>query len=248
MPARLPFIDAARGLALWAMFVFHLVWDLAQFGWIDRDVVFAPEFRWFGHAIAASFLLLVGVSLVLASRSMPLWNSGRFWRRWATIVAAAAAISAVSLLAVSRGRRSFSAFSLHRAGEPDCRLPSWRRRGWIAGLAARRSSRSLAPHLFASTASMPRFSGGPASGLSSRPATIFVRCCPGSPLSCSDVASGQMDRRAAFRTSWRGSDIRDGNEPRVRPACSRATTAVISSPFAGAFAGFYLLHQPRLFG
>ena len=71
LPARLPFVDAARGVALWAMFVFHLVWDLAQFGWIDRDAIFAPEFRWFGHAIAASFLLLVGVSLVLREPLRP---------------------------------------------------------------------------------------------------------------------------------------------------------------------------------
>jgi uncharacterized membrane protein len=95
--ARLPLVDLLRGGALWAMVVFHLIWDLANFGWIYAEIVYAPGFRWFGHAIAVSFLTLVGVSLVLAQRSRgPLWRSGAFWRRWAMIVVAAAAISASS--------------------------------------------------------------------------------------------------------------------------------------------------------
>jgi uncharacterized membrane protein len=95
--ARLPLVDLLRGGALWAMVVFHLTWDLANFGWIDGEIVYSPGFRWFAHAIAVSFLTLVGVSLVLAQRSRgPLWRSGAFWRRWAMIVAAAAAVSATS--------------------------------------------------------------------------------------------------------------------------------------------------------
>jgi uncharacterized membrane protein len=95
--ARLPLVDIFRGGALWAMVIFHLTWDLANFGWIDAETPYAPGFRWFGHAIAVSFLFLVGLSLVLARRSRgPLWRNGAFWRRWAMIVAAAAAISASS--------------------------------------------------------------------------------------------------------------------------------------------------------
>jgi uncharacterized membrane protein len=97
MQQRLPFIDLLRGCALWAMVVFHTVWDLGHFGWIDGDFPLTPGFRWFGHAIAASFLLLAGVSLVLARRSKGvLWFSPAFWRRWATVAAAAGAVSAVS--------------------------------------------------------------------------------------------------------------------------------------------------------
>src|SRR5207344_124808 len=93
--ARRPLVDLLRGGALWAMVVFHLIWDLANFGWIDAEIAYTPGFRWFGHAIAVSFLTLVGVSLVLAQRSRgPLWRSGAFWRRWGLIVAAAAVISA----------------------------------------------------------------------------------------------------------------------------------------------------------
>lgn len=100
---RLASVDLARGLALWAMLVFHLVWDLAAFGWIDADAPHTPGMRWFGHAIAASFLLLVGYSLVLAGNAQgpfkrPLWRSASYWRRWGQIVLAAGAISAVSFV------------------------------------------------------------------------------------------------------------------------------------------------------
>ena len=96
-PSRLLWVDSARGLALWAMFAFHLTWDLGYFGWIDPALLYSRGFHWLGHAIASSFLLLVGIGLVLAGRARgPLLRSRGFWRRWAIIVAAAAAISAVS--------------------------------------------------------------------------------------------------------------------------------------------------------
>ena len=53
--SRIGWIDAARGLALWAMAGFHLTWDLAFFGWIDPGLPYADGFHWLGHAIAASF-------------------------------------------------------------------------------------------------------------------------------------------------------------------------------------------------
>jgi uncharacterized membrane protein len=95
--SRIVWIDGARGLALWAMAGFHLTWDLAFFGWIDPGLPYADGFHWLGHAIAASFLLLVGFSLVLARQARgPLMRSRAFWRRWLGLVAAAAAISLVS--------------------------------------------------------------------------------------------------------------------------------------------------------
>lgn len=95
--ARIAWIDGARGLALWAMFGFHLTWDLAHFGWIDPGFPYTPGFHWLGHAIASSFLLLVGISLVLARQARgPLLRSRAFWRRWLMIAAAAGAISLAS--------------------------------------------------------------------------------------------------------------------------------------------------------
>lgn len=96
-PARLIWIDAARGLALWAMFAFHVTWDLGHFRWIDPALLYSQGFHWIGRAIASSFLFLVGIGLVLSRRERgKLLRSRAFWRRWAIIVAAAGAISAVS--------------------------------------------------------------------------------------------------------------------------------------------------------
>jgi len=36
-PARIVALDAARGAAIVAMAAFHLIWDLGNFGYIDRD-------------------------------------------------------------------------------------------------------------------------------------------------------------------------------------------------------------------
>ncbi len=87
---RLPGIDIARGIALVGMFVYHLTWDLSHFGFVDADLPLAPGWKAFAHGIAASFLALVGVSLVLAHRGAA---DRAFWLRLVRIGAAAAAIS-----------------------------------------------------------------------------------------------------------------------------------------------------------
>jgi uncharacterized membrane protein len=87
----------ARGAALLAMFVFHFTWDLSAFGWIDDNAPFNPGFKLFGHAIAASFLVLAGLSLVLAAQKSPRLATARsFWMRLLQISLAAAAISVAS--------------------------------------------------------------------------------------------------------------------------------------------------------
>jgi uncharacterized membrane protein len=89
--ARLPLIDTARGVALVAMVVYHLAWDLRYFGYIASEVESGLGWRIFAHTIAGSFLFIVGVSLVLASRRGLNWR--RYFRRFALIVASAAAIT-----------------------------------------------------------------------------------------------------------------------------------------------------------
>ncbi|MGP9820021.1 heparan-alpha-glucosaminide N-acetyltransferase [Salinarimonas sp. NSM] len=64
--ARFAAVDVARGAALVAMIVYHLAWDLWFYGLVAVEVPFDPAWRTFARAIAASFLILVGVSLVLA--------------------------------------------------------------------------------------------------------------------------------------------------------------------------------------
>ena len=65
-PARIVALDAARGAAIVAMVAFHLIWDLGNFGYIDRDFPYSASVKLFGHAIAIAFLFIVGVSLVVA--------------------------------------------------------------------------------------------------------------------------------------------------------------------------------------
>jgi uncharacterized membrane protein len=78
---RWPAIDAARGVALLAMFVFHIGWDLTFFGLAPQTLETDPRFHAFGHSIAAAFIGLAGVGLALASRHGVDWNQAlsRSW-------------------------------------------------------------------------------------------------------------------------------------------------------------------------
>ncbi|PSC05027.1 hypothetical protein SLNSH_11325 [Alsobacter soli] len=96
-PPRLPVIDVARGVALLAMFVFHFTWDLGFFGFISLQAGQDPGWRWFARCIAGSFLILVGVSLVLASRGGMNWRA--YWRRLTLVGGAALAITAATWFA-----------------------------------------------------------------------------------------------------------------------------------------------------
>jgi uncharacterized membrane protein len=84
---RIAAIDALRGLAILAMIVYHFSWDLSYFGLISVDVVEDPGWKVFARIIAGSFIGLVGVSLVLATRNGLRWRP--YLRRLAIIVAAA---------------------------------------------------------------------------------------------------------------------------------------------------------------
>ena len=90
-PARVPAVDVARGVAIVAMVVYHLSWDLTFFHLVDWPVEDGRFWRVFRTLIAGSFLTLVGVGLVLAGRDG--LNRRRFTRRLAAILAGALAIS-----------------------------------------------------------------------------------------------------------------------------------------------------------
>lgn len=94
--ARLPIVDLARGLALLAMAVYHFAWDLEFFGLADLGVTEHVLWTGFARAIAAGFLALVGIGLVLGHGNGV--KPRPFLRRLALIVAAAAAITVVSYL------------------------------------------------------------------------------------------------------------------------------------------------------
>jgi uncharacterized membrane protein len=84
-------LDAARGLSVVAMVAFHLIWDLAHFGYIARSIPWSAPVKAFGHSIAFAFLFIAGVSLVLAHRDHIDWRA--FWRRFGVIAGAAALVS-----------------------------------------------------------------------------------------------------------------------------------------------------------
>jgi uncharacterized membrane protein len=85
-------LDMARGLAVLAMVVFHVIWDLSHFGYAPANLPWSTPVRIFGHSIAFAFLFIAGVALVLANRDSMRWPA--FWRRFALIVAAAALVTA----------------------------------------------------------------------------------------------------------------------------------------------------------
>jgi uncharacterized membrane protein len=85
-------LDIARGVALLAMAVFHTGWDLYYFGVSPIDVTTHPGWVVFQKLILSSFLLLVGMGLVIATENGVRWR--RFFRREAVLVAAALAVTA----------------------------------------------------------------------------------------------------------------------------------------------------------
>jgi len=92
--ARIAAIDAARGVALGGMVVYHLIWDFAHFGLLAPTTPFAPATRALSHVVAGAFLALVGVSLALAHpRGL---RRDAFLKRLALIVGAAALVTAAS--------------------------------------------------------------------------------------------------------------------------------------------------------
>jgi len=85
--ARIQLIDAARGVAIIAMVIYHVAWDLYYLGFVQTDVIDDPVWEMFQRSIVVTFLLLVGIGLVLGHGEGIRWRS--FWRRFAVILGAA---------------------------------------------------------------------------------------------------------------------------------------------------------------
>jgi uncharacterized membrane protein len=93
-PPRIGLVDTARGAALIAMATYHFSWDLEFMGYLQPGTAETGWLKIYARAIAATFLFIVGVSLVLASRPDIRWPS--FWKRFGMIAAAAVLISAAT--------------------------------------------------------------------------------------------------------------------------------------------------------
>lgn len=94
---RIALIDMLRGIALLAMASYHFTWDLEFFGYASAGLTAHGPWKLYARCIASSFLFLVGVSLVLAHGERIRWTG--FWKRFAMVAVAAAAISLVTYFA-----------------------------------------------------------------------------------------------------------------------------------------------------
>ncbi|MGL4490733.1 MAG: heparan-alpha-glucosaminide N-acetyltransferase [Rhizobiaceae bacterium] len=90
-PTRLVVLDMARGLAMIAMTIFHFSWDLEFFGYAPPNMTSDLGWKLFARSIATSFLLIAGMSFMLAHINGVRWQS--FWRRFAMVAGAAILIS-----------------------------------------------------------------------------------------------------------------------------------------------------------
>lgn len=97
---RLPLVDALRGFAVAQMIVYHFIYDLSYFGWLQLAMNRNQPWVGWRTMIVTQFLLLVGVSLVLRATRYAAkdGDAGRreFWLRWAQVAGAAALVSAGS--------------------------------------------------------------------------------------------------------------------------------------------------------
>lgn len=97
---RIDALDALRGGALCLMIVYHFAFDLRLYGVTNSDFAHDPFWLSFRGLIVSSFMMLVGVSLVLAERARA--TRRHFWRRIAVIALCACLISVASYVAFPR--------------------------------------------------------------------------------------------------------------------------------------------------
>ena len=98
---RIPALDVARGVALVCMAIFHGSWDVAFLHLVRFDPGASIGWVIFARAIAGSFLMLVGISLILATRNG--FRPKPYFKRLAMIVAAAALVSLATYFAMPEG-------------------------------------------------------------------------------------------------------------------------------------------------
>lgn len=228
--ARLPVVDAARGVALAAMVVYHFTWDLGFFGFIGLQAGQDPSWRIFAKLIAGSFLALVGVSLVLASREG--LRRDAFLRRLAMVAGGAALISLATWWAMPD---SFVYFGILHciAVSSVLALPFLRAPLWLVAVAA------------VACLALPAFATSPAFdspflfwlGLAEtvRPTNDFEPLLPWFGVVLAGVLAARLALRAgldARLAAWRG----EGPAGRGLRFAGRHSLLI------------YLIHQPLLFG
>lgn len=130
---RIDALDLARGAALAAMAAYHGLWDLGFLQLTPQNFALTPTGRLAAHGIAGSFLLLVGIGLVLANGDGVRWRP--FTLRLAKIGGAALLITLATRFAFPESYIFFGILHCIAVssllGLPFVFLPAW-----ITGLAA----------------------------------------------------------------------------------------------------------------
>ena len=93
---RIVILDILRGIAVWFMIVYHLLWDLTDFGFVDLELFSNPIWLLARTVILSIFLFVAGISMVLAHENGHNWRA--FWRRWIGIAGGAILVSLGTLL------------------------------------------------------------------------------------------------------------------------------------------------------
>jgi uncharacterized membrane protein len=135
---RIAALDVLRGAAIVGMVVYHFAWDLWVFGFIETDVGYGFWWRLFAHSIASTFLVIVGISLVLAARRG--FRSDAFLRRLGMVAGGAVLVTIATWFTDARTFVFFGILHMIAAGSvlavPFITLPVWVTAGAAAAVIA----------------------------------------------------------------------------------------------------------------
>lgn len=145
MPApRFDSLDILRGAAVLWMTLFHLVFDLNQFGYVREDFYRDPFWTTQRTLIVSLFLFCAGLSQAVALHHRQ--SAGRFWKRWSQIAICALLVTAGSYWMFPK---SFIYFGILHGIAVMLLLvrltASWGRWLWLAGALAV-AIQFIAPH------------------------------------------------------------------------------------------------------
>ena len=91
---RIHLLDVLRGISVSAMIVYHFFWDLGYFGFIELENITRGLPLLFAQCIGASFIIISGISLRLASYSSNF--SAKFLKRLLVLVLICLAITSIT--------------------------------------------------------------------------------------------------------------------------------------------------------
>ncbi|WP_062010970.1 heparan-alpha-glucosaminide N-acetyltransferase [Aureimonas sp. AU4] len=223
---RIELLDVLRGIALLAMASYHFTWDLEFFGYLPPAYATEGGWRLYARGIATTFLVLVGIGLVLADN--PATRRRSRLRRLALIVAGAAAITAATAALTPQSFVFFGILHLIAfasiSGLPLLLLPAWANA--LLAVAIMIAGNTLTTHL-----TDPRWLAWIGFSASPPISNDFVPVFPWFGVVVAGIALGQ-----ALAASGLTARLAAWN-PRLRKAAPLAWLGRHSL-------AFYLIHQP----